>query len=119
MVKRTSRYRLNKQDYSIRDGLKRIDNIAAIIFFLIPVPFIIIGGKNLAKYAISIWPVYMVCYVFYFRYKAKSINDLVLRKLTMMFFNNSSYTFYQLCIFILFFSVFIALYLLYCSISEI
>ncbi|MCC8365606.1 hypothetical protein J8V57_04820 [Xenorhabdus sp. PB61.4] len=54
-----SRYKIKKHDQEIDIKLKLLENRAALGLFAIPLVLGAIGGKELAKLILIIWPIYI------------------------------------------------------------
>ncbi|WP_340607759.1 hypothetical protein [Xenorhabdus bharatensis] len=101
-----SRYKIKKHDQKIYDALKRLDNRAVFGFFAIPVVLGIIGGKELAKLILIIWPIYSFIYIRMFRKLSAQLQEKGMREMTNW---GNRHPFYLICWVILLFYLPLAL----------
>ncbi|EKT62721.1 hypothetical protein [Providencia burhodogranariea] len=101
---------LNKSESSRIDEISirkmiRIDYIALIIFFIIPVLPYILNGSTLTIYSICIMSIYVLGYIFYFWKQTARLNNPCLKRKTRTPDQQNHCAFYIICMLIITFFV--------------
>lgn len=83
----------------------RVDNIALIIFFVIPAFSYILNGSTLTIYSICIMSIYVLGYVFYFWKQTARLNNPFLKRKARTPDRQNHCAFYIICMLIINFFV--------------